>query len=203
MNQTRGHLLRVARRLFAQGGYEGTSIRAITRKAGANLGAVTYHFGSKKTLYEQVLLEVTGPLARRLEAIETADAAPLDRIEMLVRGFFAHIREVPDMPALILRELALNRPLPEPARQTMGRVFQSVGQDLEAGQNEGSIVPGDVRHLVIAVIAQPIYAALAQRPLREVAGVDLRDATRHAQLVEDVVQFVRRGLEVQKGSRHA
>lgn len=202
MNETRDRLLRTARRLFARGGYEGTSIRAITRLARANLGAVTYHFDSKRKLYEEVLLTVTRPLALRMQSVPE-DRAPLERVETVVRDFFAHIREFPDMPALILRELALNRPLPRPARQTMGGVFRTLRHSIEAGQADGSVVAGDPNHLVVSVIAQPIYAALAQRPLREVVGIDLRDARQHERLVADVVQFVRRGLETEKGARHA
>jgi len=203
MNDTRHQLLRSARRLFARHGYEGTSIRAITRQARANLGAVTYHFGSKKNLYEEVLRSVTQPLAGRIEKAASLPGTPLDRIDAILRGFFEHIRQVPDMPGLILRELAMNRPVPLPVRQTMGNVFQLLSRSIQAGQEEGSIVAGESRHLVIAVIAQPIYAALAQRPLREVIGLDLHDAAMHAQLVEDVVRFVQRGLGAQKGSSDA
>jgi hypothetical protein len=138
-----------------------------------------------------------------MRQIEGLAMAPLQRVEAVVRNFFEHVREVPDMPALLLRELALNRPLPRPARQVMDDVFRILSQSIEAGQAGGSIVEGDARHLVVSVIAQPIYAALAQRPLREVVGIDLRDAQHHAQLVDDVVRFVRRGLEAQKGSTDA
>ncbi len=55
---TKARILDTAEELFMEHGYEGTSIRAITRQARANLGAVTYHFGSKKNLYEEVLRSV-------------------------------------------------------------------------------------------------------------------------------------------------
>jgi len=47
---TRTQLLDAAERLFAERGFRGTSIRAITDLAGANLAAVGYHFGSKAEL---------------------------------------------------------------------------------------------------------------------------------------------------------
>lgn len=50
---TRMSIIEAAGELFAEQGYAGTSIRAITRKAGVFLSAVNYHFGSK----EQLLLE--------------------------------------------------------------------------------------------------------------------------------------------------
>ena len=49
--ETTQSILEAARELFAERGYDGASIRAITARAGVNLGAVTYHFGTKERLY--------------------------------------------------------------------------------------------------------------------------------------------------------
>ena len=51
---TRERLLDAAERLFAERGFAGTSVREITDAAGANLGAVNYHFRSKENLYAEV-----------------------------------------------------------------------------------------------------------------------------------------------------
>ncbi|CAA9412384.1 MAG: Transcriptional regulator, AcrR family, partial [uncultured Rubrobacteraceae bacterium] len=40
---TKTRILDAAERLFAERGFEGTSIRAVTAEAGANLAAVGYH----------------------------------------------------------------------------------------------------------------------------------------------------------------
>jgi AcrR family transcriptional regulator len=50
---TRDRLLDTAERLFAEHGFAGTSVREITDAAGANLGAVNYHFRSKEGLYAE------------------------------------------------------------------------------------------------------------------------------------------------------
>jgi len=70
---TRTQLLDAAERLFAERGFRGTSIRAITDLAGANLAAVGYHFGSKA--------ELLAAVARRvIEPINAAQSAGLDRL---------------------------------------------------------------------------------------------------------------------------
>ncbi|MEM7518042.1 MAG: CerR family C-terminal domain-containing protein [Planctomycetota bacterium] len=48
---TRDQLLEVAERLFAERGYDSVSVREITTEVGANVAAVSYHFGSKRDLY--------------------------------------------------------------------------------------------------------------------------------------------------------
>ncbi len=47
--------MKAAERLFAEKGYDGTSIRAIVAKARVNQAAINYHFGGKDGLYREVL----------------------------------------------------------------------------------------------------------------------------------------------------
>lgn len=70
---TRTQILDAAERLFAERGYRGTSVRAITELAGANLAAVGYHFGSKAELLATVVRRV-------IEPITAAQGAGLDRL---------------------------------------------------------------------------------------------------------------------------
>jgi AcrR family transcriptional regulator len=70
---TRTRILDAAERLFAERGFRGASVRAITDLAGANLAAVGYHFGSKA--------ELLAAVARRvIEPINAAQGAGLDRL---------------------------------------------------------------------------------------------------------------------------
>ncbi|MFD4114719.1 TetR/AcrR family transcriptional regulator [Streptomyces niveus] len=70
---TRTQILDAAEHLFAERGYRGTSVRAVTDLAGANLAAVGYHFGSKAELLAAVTRRV-------IEPINAAQCAGLDRL---------------------------------------------------------------------------------------------------------------------------
>jgi TetR/AcrR family transcriptional regulator, regulator of cefoperazone and chloramphenicol sensitivity len=52
---TRQNILKAAIALFAERGYDGTSIRAIVSKARVNQAAINYHFKGKEGLYFEVL----------------------------------------------------------------------------------------------------------------------------------------------------
>jgi len=52
---TRERILSAAERLFAERGYEATSIRAIVAKARVNQAAINYHFAGKDGLYREIL----------------------------------------------------------------------------------------------------------------------------------------------------
>lgn len=73
MAGTKEKILDAAETLFASKGFRGTTMRAITGKAGVNLAAVNYHFGSKRSLLEEVIKRRIVPLNRirreKLEAV--------------------------------------------------------------------------------------------------------------------------------------
>ena len=56
---TKTSLLDAAEALFAELGIAGASMRAITARAGANLAAVHYHFGSKEGLVREVFRRIS------------------------------------------------------------------------------------------------------------------------------------------------
>lgn len=72
--ETKDRILDAAERLFAERGFDGASLRAITAGAGVNLAAVNYHFLSKEALIQAVL-------SRKLRPINQLRLAMLDLFE--------------------------------------------------------------------------------------------------------------------------
>ncbi|MDH3349635.1 MAG: TetR family transcriptional regulator [Desulfobulbaceae bacterium] len=62
MKETKERILDSAENLFAESGYQATSLRAITQKAEVNLASVNYHFGSKEGLVDEVIRRRLVPL---------------------------------------------------------------------------------------------------------------------------------------------
>lgn len=191
---TRALLLESALSLFARCGYDGTSVKAITARAGANQGAVTYHFGGKENLYHEVLRRAGEPLLREVRKAAVSPGDSGERIERVVRAVFAYLAQNQELPALMMHELTLERPIPRPIRHVVGGVFETLVSLVKAGQRAGTIVFGDPVLIVVSIAAQPLYAHWARRPLRAALGRDLHDEKTRARLVEHVVAFIRRGL---------
>ena len=87
---TREALLNAAERLFSELGVEATSVRAITKAANANLGAINYHFGSKDQLVMEVFTRRLQPLNRerlaRLDALEKAAGKRKLKLEEIIEA---------------------------------------------------------------------------------------------------------------------
>jgi AcrR family transcriptional regulator len=65
----RERLLDAAERLFADYGFKGVSVRSIVEKAGVNLGAIPYYFGTKENLFKEVFYRRAVPLQAEREAL--------------------------------------------------------------------------------------------------------------------------------------
>lgn len=99
---TKTQILDTALNLFAEQGFEATSLRAITACASVNLAAVHYHFGSKEGLLSAVVDRGFGPINHeRLTRLDAARAeAGEDPIELrtLLETFIAPALRVADDP---------------------------------------------------------------------------------------------------------
>jgi AcrR family transcriptional regulator len=61
---TRAHVVEVATRLFAEHGYDGTSIETVQAAAGVSRGSLYHHFPGKEALFWAVLEEVGARITR-------------------------------------------------------------------------------------------------------------------------------------------
>lgn len=85
---TASRILDTAEQLFAERGFSETSLRTITTRAGVNLAAVNYHFGSKKELVQAVFERFLTPFCYKLDKeldqaladAEPNQPPPLDRV---------------------------------------------------------------------------------------------------------------------------
>jgi AcrR family transcriptional regulator len=85
---TRAKLLGAAGHMFAERGYQATTVRDICSRAGANVALVNYYFGGKRGLYLVVLHELMARSAH-LEEVRGAldqDAPPEDVLRTVIKA---------------------------------------------------------------------------------------------------------------------
>lgn len=188
-------LVEAARPLFAARGYDGVSVRDITAAAGTNLGAITYHFGSKEALWHAVVASAMGPLLERVQAeVGRDDVPPLDRVEAVVRAYFTHLHEHPWIPGVQMRVLLSEEPPAVLAGPLAATIRALTGLILE-GQMEGSIRDGDPSLMGISILSVPIHLNLVRHPVRAFTGVDLHAPDTRERLADHASAFVRAALE--------
>lgn len=98
-------ILWAATDLFAANHFNGVSIKEIAKKSGVNSALISYYFGGKKNLYQEVLNEQSNLFLNLIARVSCKELSPLAKL----REYIAAISEVqklhPHRIHLIYREL--------------------------------------------------------------------------------------------------
>ena len=102
---TRAQLVAIATRMFAEYGYEDTSIEAVLREAGVSRGSLYHHFASKEALFEAAAEAVETSVGEQTLAAASGLEEP---VALLRAGFLAWIRLAGD--PVVRRILLIDAP---------------------------------------------------------------------------------------------
>ncbi len=140
---TRDQIIKSAWKLFSDKGFEGVSVRDVTNAAGVNLASVSYHFGSKAGLIQEVVKIAMNPgNKRRLELLDMymkeygdIESVPDEKIiEAFVRPiiFPEEYGGNKDILARISARYLIERDydIPEGVLALFGEVFKAFGMAL-------------------------------------------------------------------------
>jgi len=152
---TRERLLDAAEQIFAERGFEGASMRAVTQAAGASVSAANYHFGSKEALLRETLLRRIRPLNERrlarLDALEERAAGRPLPLETIVEAFLRPVFE----------EHAASVDATNRFRRVAARIYSDPPDVVAAMKRE---LFGPIANRFVAALA----AALPDKPREEV-----------------------------------
>lgn len=90
------HIARAAARLFAERGYDATSVREIVEAAGVAKPTMYYYFRSKEGLAQALLTVPLTNLVTALQRIVTTVTDPIQCLEQVIEAQYAFCRDDPD-----------------------------------------------------------------------------------------------------------
>jgi TetR/AcrR family transcriptional regulator, cholesterol catabolism regulator len=103
MSSRREELTRIAARLFAEQGYQGTSVADLAEELGVQKPSLYHHIASKEDLLWEVAWEGAGAFHAALDAVP-ADAPAAERIRLALRAHLAVVAEQVDIATVFVRE---------------------------------------------------------------------------------------------------
>jgi AcrR family transcriptional regulator len=119
--RTRERLLDTATEVFAAKGFRSATTAEICRRARANIAAISYHFGGKEALYEQVWRRAVEEsfLAHPPEGGVAPDAPAEQRLAGRIRALVFRVYDDRDLGRLLIMELAEPTGLVDGVRQEL------------------------------------------------------------------------------------
>lgn len=107
-SEVKDRILLVARDLFIEKGYNGTSIRDIAAASDTNVAMVNYYFHSKYNLFEIIFEEALNVLVKRVFGVFRSEMPIFDLIEAWINSYYETLMEYPQIPIFVLNEINQN-----------------------------------------------------------------------------------------------
>jgi AcrR family transcriptional regulator len=196
--QTRQALIRAGLKLFGERGFDGASTRELAAEAGANIGSIAYHFGSKEGLRRAcagfIVETIKGMAGQALAATNPTAAGPeaaRQQLSAAVERMVAFIVASPQAGVIvqfILRELShptaaldlIYDGVFEPTHRRLCQIWAAAtGEDAESERT---------RITVFTMIGQVIYFRIGRAAvLRRMGWSDIgtREASAIAAVAKD------------------
>lgn len=106
MSDKKQHIINAAVELFAEKGFEGSSIRELAAKAQVNVAMVNYYFGSKDKLFETIVEYRASFMRGKLDEIEADKTmTEIEKIDAIIENYVAKILSQPYFHRVLHQEL--------------------------------------------------------------------------------------------------
>ena len=164
------YILEKAEALFAEKGFDATSVRDIAKAAGINIAMISYYFGSKDKLMEELFkMRMNIGLAYVKEIADNGALSIIEKIEKALSGYIDRVKMNTKFYHVILAEQATNKNKSvirflNKSKETYATFFEVL---LKEGQKDGSInvnidpiffmttITGTIMH---AILNKELYA---------------------------------------------
>ena len=93
LNDKQIQILQVAEKLFAEKGFDGTSVRDIAKAANINVAMVSYYFGSKEKMLEALIFFRISDLKMQLDNLLREPLEPVEKINKLIALYIERVNK--------------------------------------------------------------------------------------------------------------
>ncbi|MGZ8399519.1 MAG: TetR/AcrR family transcriptional regulator [Gemmatimonadales bacterium] len=184
-----------AERLFAEQGYEATSLSEVGSSAGVSRGTPGYFFGSKLELYQAVLERSFAEVREAVREGRARALASNEDSETILAGavsdYFDFLAARPNFVRLIEREALSGSRLPEGASLSAG---QEALAAISAELGLDDAPSGEAAQLLLSIISLCWFPLIHARTVAPAVGVGLENGDLMEQRKRHVVALVLHGL---------
>ncbi|MFJ8946065.1 TetR/AcrR family transcriptional regulator [Streptomyces sp. NPDC102395] len=161
---TEVRILDSARELFAEKGFERTTIRAVATAASVDPALVMQYFGSKRELFSQAVQALPAPLT-------ATDADEL--VDQLLASLGLKLGGLPEGALAMMRSMLTDQAAADHVRAALGRQIDSVGAALPASEDSELRAALVVTALLGVTIGHQLLglAALREGPADHIAAL--------------------------------
>ena len=143
MNKTKRKIFETSMKLFAEKGYDATSIEEITANVGVAKGTLYYHFSSKEEIFGFLIEEGVKLLKNSIEIKTEKLENALDKIRAIVLIEIKVLVKYEEFMTIVLREIWGSGERSNLCKKHVFEYIQMIEEIVEEGINKKEIIDGD------------------------------------------------------------
>jgi len=139
-NEKQLQIIETSERLFAQKGFDATSVRDIAEDAGINVAMISYYFGSKEKLMEAIFEAKIGKVQMRVEALlKDESLLPFDKMYTLIDEHIERVMHSQHFYRIMISEQLTNKnpAILQTVKQLKVRNAELILELIKEGQQKG------------------------------------------------------------------
>jgi len=157
------HIMMVAEKLFAANGYNGTSVRDIATKAKVNVSMISYYFGSKENLMEELFkwrMEEGLNFAKNI--LENDELDEIQKIDAFIDNFVNRVQRLRDFFLLVHTQqvISQNKNIQNFLKDSKINYIEINQKIIEQGLEKGIFTKKPSYHLLQCTISGTIFNAM-------------------------------------------
>jgi TetR/AcrR family transcriptional regulator, cholesterol catabolism regulator len=161
-----------AARLFAERGYQATSMQDLTEATGLAAGGLYHYIGSKEQLLFRICDELLEPLLAQARAIVAREAPATDHLHLLLRAWLAHVATHREHMLVFAQE---RHPLWREVR-CQRKAFEQILDDVLArAEQDGTMAFADRGLTLLALLGMVNHAATWLKPRGRLSAEQIAD----------------------------
>lgn len=156
MNKTKRKIFETSMKLFAEKGYDATSIEEITATVGVAKGTLYYHFSSKEEIFNFLIEEGVKLLQNSIDIKTSKLDNYIDKLKAIILIEIKIVAKYEDFITIMLSQFYGTEARNQKCQKLIYEYINKIEKIVEDGMEKGQIKKGNSK-----VIASEIYALIA------------------------------------------
>lgn len=167
MNKTKRKIFETSMKLFAEKGYDATSIEEITATVGVAKGTLYYHFSSKEEIFDFLVSEGVKLLQNSVDIKTAKYKNYIDKLKAIVLIQIKIVNKYEEIITILLSQFWGNEKRNKKCKEYIYQYISKIEQIVKEGMDAGQIKQGDPK-----IIASEIYGLICSTIVYKINNIE-------------------------------
>ena len=193
MNKTKRKIFETSMKLFAEKGYDATSIEEITATVGVAKGTLYYHFSSKEEIFNFLVEEGIKLLQNSIDIKTSKYTNYIDKVKAIVLIEIKIVQKYENLITILLSQFYGKETRNQKCQMHVYEYIEQIEEIVKEGINKGEIKQGDPK-----AIASEIYGLICSTLVYKLRNQDNFDISK---IYKEFERTVIEGLKIKESKK--